>query len=144
MGINIRHKGQIGEREVCAILVEQGLCIEASRELDQVRIGGSDVEALTHMSIEVKRHEKVAVKTYWDQVMKSAAAVGKCPCVWWRPNRKAWLVMLPAGAIPKSDLANSILQCGKIIPKNYPHLQFVHYKDFCNWYKAKYVVNKVA
>lgn len=144
MGINIRVKGQIGEREVCAILVEQGLCTEASRELDQVRVGGSDVEALTHMSIEVKRHEKVTVKTYWDQVMKSASAVGKCPCVWWRPNRKAWLVMLPANTIPEGYLLHDILQCGKIIPKNYPHLQFVHYKDFCNWYKLKYTIHQVA
>lgn len=144
MAIDIRKKGQIGEREVCAILVEQGLCIEATRELDQVRAGGSDVEALTYMSIEVKRHEKVAVKTYWDQVMKSASNVGKCPCVWWRPNRKAWLIMLPAETIPEAYLLYGILACGKIIAKNYPHLQFVHYKDFCNWYKVNYVTNKVA
>jgi len=144
MGINIRAKGQIGEREVCAILVSQGLCTEATRELDQVRIGGSDVEALAHMSIEVKRQEKATIKGYWDQVTISAAAVGKCPCVWWRPNRKEWLVMLPAGTIPEAYLLYGILSCGKVIPKNYKHLQFVHYKDFCNWYKANYATYVVA
>lgn len=147
MGINIRVKGQKGERDVCDILVGHGLVQEASRNLDQVREGGSDVEALSHASVEVKRHEKTAIKSWWDQVCVSAARVGKMPCVWWRPNNKKWLVILAANTIQADELSRKsfrdIAVCGKVITKNYPHLQFVHFEDFIEWYKAGYVKHKV-
>lgn len=146
MGINIRTKGQIGEREVCKILVEHGLVNEASRNLDQVREGGGDVEALTHFSIEVKRHQNLAIKGWWDQSCASAARMGKIPCVWWRPNSKKWLVMLPKGTMGdwRLPLRPPEAQCGAVIQKNYPHLDFVHYLDFVAWYKAKYVTEVAA
>lgn len=139
MGINIRTKGASGEREVCKILVEHGLVNEASRNLDQVREGGSDVEVLSGVSIEVKRQERLAIKTWWDQVTLSASKMGKVPAVWWRPNRAKWLIMLPAGAIPGERVQVGSEKVGRV-PNYalYPHLQFVTVEVFVNWYKLSY------
>jgi hypothetical protein len=142
---NIRTKGQGGEREECKTLVEYGLVNEASRNLDQVREGGGDVEVLSHFSIEVKRHENLAIKSWWSQASASAARVGKIPAVWWRPNKKAWVVMLPKGTVPDVyklnpiHMAEKTAKCGRVIEQNYPHLEFIHYEYFLAWYKSEYV-----
>ena len=144
MAINIRNKGQTGEREVCSLLVAYGLVSEASRNLDQVREGGSDVEALAKVSIEVKRHEKIAIKSWWDQVGKSATNVGKIPCVMWRPNSHKWLCMLPAGCIPGNQVQVNT-KVGRVPDYGkYPHIQFVDLEVFMAWYKKTFMVYEVA
>lgn len=137
---NIRNKGFAGEREVCKKLVEYGLVSEASRNLTQVRDSGSDVEVLHHISIEVKRHETLAIKSWWDQVCVSASRVGKIPCVFWRPNNKKWLIMLPAGTVPGPQVNTGVEGVGRVPSyAKYPHLQFVSLPIFVNWYKNNYV-----
>lgn len=140
MGVNIRTKGAGGEREVCRLLVERGLAIEAGRELGQARDSGSDVEVLPHVSIEVKRHENLAINTWWSQVVNSAARVGKIPAVFWRPNHKQWLIMLPAGTIPKAPAPCQVKDRVGRVPNycRYPHIQFVTFDVFTDWYKETF------
>lgn len=141
MGVNIRTKGAGGEREVCRLLVQHGLTLEAGRELGQSRDAGADVEVLSHVSIEVKRHESLAIGTWWAQATTSAANVGKIPAVFWRPNHKQWLVMLPAGTIPGAHAPCQVKDRVGRVPDycRYPHLQFVTLQAFVDWYKERFI-----
>lgn len=106
MAINIRTKGQNGEREVAKFLndiyaevyEELGLTLPekdiAQRRQNQSAVGGSDLDNTCGYSIEVKRQEALQINTWWQQCIKSANEDRKLPVLMYKQNRKKWRVVL--------------------------------------------------
>ena len=108
MAINIRSKGQRGEREIadmlnsiiadiCAELgFDEETCAKAlttvQRNQMQTAVGGNDLTNCFGMSIEVKRQENLSVGTWWKQCVASAKRNGELPVLIYRQNRKAWRI----------------------------------------------------
>lgn len=102
MAINIRQKGQEGEREVQRalepivrkVMGEMGMELPdkaiVQRNQNQSEVGGSDLSNTFGMSIEVKRQEQLSVGTWWAQCVKSAAEQNECPVLLYRQNGKKW------------------------------------------------------
>ena len=95
-----RNKGKAGEREF-AKLLQEGLGIEFSRNLDQVRNGGYDLIGLNKLAIEIKRCENLSVGTWWKQAM-SQAKEGQTPVLAYRQSRRPWTVVVPTKFVTKS------------------------------------------
>jgi hypothetical protein len=108
--INVRTKGQSGEREVIKIL--QPVVIEVyeqfglippdlERNLMQSMKGGHDIIGLDWMALEVKRQETLSISNWWDQA-KTQSKIGQEPILIYRQSHRLWRVMmfgfLPAGA----------------------------------------------
>jgi Holliday junction resolvase len=98
-----RNKGKQGEREFAKLLGE-GLGIEFSRNLDQVRNGGYDLIGLKQLAIEVKRCETLCIGSWWKQA-KSQAKEDQTPVLAYRQSRKDWTVIVPAKFVTKDLLA---------------------------------------
>lgn len=115
MGINIRAKGQNGEREIVDALepIVQRLLREGGypipdkpviqRNQNQSAVGGSDLSNTFGMAIEIKRQESLSVNTWWAQTLKAAQTLGEHPVLLYRQNGKKWKcvtlvwVQLPGG-----------------------------------------------
>jgi len=125
MAINVRTKGQEGEREVAKMLnsivatvrSELGLHNYATndelfqRNQNQSAVGGADLSNPLQLEIEVKRQEALSVNTWWKQCVDSAARTGGVPVLMYRQNRKGWRVCMcgelplqPVGVPPYSTL----------------------------------------
>jgi hypothetical protein len=98
MAINIRGKGQRGERESIVLLQAwagpvmqaRGLPpLELTRNLVQSRSGGYDILGLDWLALEVKRHENLAVPQWWRQTVKQTGP-GQIPFLMYRQNRTRW------------------------------------------------------
>lgn len=108
MSINIRTKGQGGEREICDMLnniyyqVLNGAGLSTPAVLDapfqrnqlQTAVGGSDIANPFGLEIEVKRQEQLSINTWWKQCVASAQRTGGQPVLIYRQNRKAWRVVI--------------------------------------------------
>jgi hypothetical protein len=108
VGINIRQKGQTGEREVADML--NSIIYNVMKELDfpeeeclksirtvqrnqnQSAVGGNDLTNCFGLSIEVKRQEQLAVATWWKQCLASAERNSEMPVLIYRQNRKPWRI----------------------------------------------------
>lgn len=108
MGVNIRVKGQVGEREIADML--NGILYSVAKELDfsqedcvkaanmvqrnqmQTAVGGNDLTNCFGLSIEIKRQEQLAVNTWWKQCCAAAERNGEMPVLMYRQNRKPWRV----------------------------------------------------
>lgn len=107
--INVRAKGQTGEREVATmlndiverILNERGQSLEKpliQRNQNQSAVGGDDLSNTFDFAIEIKRHEKDGpgeVAKWWAQCVKSAAEQQKTPVLMYRKNRRPWQIRMP-------------------------------------------------
>lgn len=101
--VNIRVKGEDGEREIVNMLkpivarVLQDYGIKdidnanyyPQRNQNQTAVGGTDIISYG-FDIEVKRHEVLSVNTWWRQVTTSAANSGNMPVLLYRQNRLGW------------------------------------------------------
>jgi len=89
-----KNKGASGEREAARLLVEWaaevGVDIDPSRNLEQTRGGGFDLNGVDGLAIEVKRVENMALPSWWRQAVRQADDVGWRPFLMWRQNRKPW------------------------------------------------------
>lgn len=110
MSINVRTKGQEGEREVAKLL--NGIVAKVRDELklpqyatqdelfqrnqNQSAVGGSDLSCPMPLDIEIKRQEALSVNTWWKQCVASAERTGGIPILIFRQNRKAWRVCMYA------------------------------------------------
>ncbi len=108
MAINIRQKGQNGEREIAdmlnsiylKVLQDNGLPEKDKRDhpfqrnQNQSAVGGSDLSNPFNLDIEVKRQENLSINTWWKQCVESAKRSGGEPVLVFKQNRKAWRVML--------------------------------------------------
>lgn len=109
--INVRDKGQRGEREVIGHLqsvvnrVRLAHSVEPlvlQRNALQAHLGGADLHGLDGYSVEVKFVEQETVATWWKQTLRQAAAASKpnrhpvVPILFYRASRCPWTVMFRA------------------------------------------------
>lgn len=120
MAINVRTKGQEGEREIAKIL--NGIVAEVRREMglpvyaiidelfqrnqNQSAVGGSDLASPLPLEIEVKRQEALSIGSWWKQCVGSAERTGGIPILAFRQNRKSWRIVLH-GDIPLQPTGSS-------------------------------------
>ena len=100
--INIRTKGASGEREFCRWLYDNMNVPMPSRNLEQVRSGGSDVTDIEPFYFEVKRCETLDFDSWWRQVSvecKKEFSYKAVPVVCFRQNRKQWEFLISATEI---------------------------------------------
>lgn len=94
MGINPKAKGQAGEYESIALLTswatQAGYKLVLERNLEQVRKGGSDINGVPGMDIEVKRVQAPNVAGWWAQVCRAADKQGTLPLLMHRRNHQPW------------------------------------------------------
>ncbi len=98
--INARAKGAAGERELAKWLHRNfRLDVIPTRNLEQVRSGGSDIIDFYPFFFECKRVESLDLQSWWNQVLFT---VRKCeyqdpiPVVAFRQNRKPWEFLVSA------------------------------------------------
>lgn len=107
MGINIRTKGQEGEREVAramnsiveSVLQKHEIKIPekpiVQRNQNQSAVGGSDLQNPFRLAVEVKRQEALSINTWWKQCCTSAIADGAIPVLLFRQNgNRSWRCIL--------------------------------------------------
>jgi hypothetical protein len=96
--VNIRAKGQNGEREAIRLIESWAAPVaatagiqppELSRNLVQSRSGGYDVVGIDWLALEVKRHENLQVSQWWKQAVRQAGAE-QLPLLMYRQNRTPW------------------------------------------------------
>lgn len=89
-----RAKGSSGEHEAIALLngwaLVAGYRLTLERNLEQVRKGGSDINGVPGMDIEVKRVEANGINQWWAQVCRAADKAGTHPFLMYRKNRQPW------------------------------------------------------
>jgi hypothetical protein len=100
LGINIRTKGQNGEREVAlelnliirAVLTVLGMFVPdfdiVQRNQNQTAVGGNDLSNTFGLSIEVKRQETLQIETWWKQCEAAANRNNEMPVLIYRQNRQ--------------------------------------------------------
>ena len=103
--VNIRSKGQRGEREAAALIaswaneVLAGLGLPEvafKRNLQQSQEGGYDVLSFDWLAMEVKRHESLAqLSQWWKQTLRQTKE-GQVPFLMYRQNRSPWRFRLQA------------------------------------------------
>lgn len=96
MGASQRNKGAAGERELAKLLSER-LDIECYRNLEQSRCGGADLLDVGPWAIEVKRHERLAISTWWGQACQQAKDLW--PALAYRQSRQPWTVLVPLAVL---------------------------------------------
>ena len=105
--VNIRTKGQEGEREVAramnsiveAVLARHGYAAPSKpivqRNQNQSAVGGSDLSNPFGLGIEVKRQEVLSINAWWKQCLAACATDGCLPIVVFRQNGKRdWRVIM--------------------------------------------------
>lgn len=140
--VNIRNKGQRGEREVINIFIgcmqiienelrQQGyLCPQLSDNIQrnalQADKGGHDVFGLPYISVEVKRQENLHINQWWEQCVKQAQDAQLMPVLIYRKSRQEWHV------ISYVKLSNGVEQYDTWVRAEYSM------GDFIKWYSAIY------
>lgn len=106
MTINIRAKGQNGEREIAdalnlivnALYKELGMAVPpkpvVQRNQNQSAVGGCDLSNTFGLAIEVKRQEALSINTWWKQCDVSAKERGELPVLLFRQNKMKWRCIL--------------------------------------------------
>lgn len=95
-----RDKGARAERELCGLLREY-LGVEATRNLKQFQQAQhGDIDQLVGpYLIEVKNHEKITLRPWWDQITAAARERGGVPCVAFRLQNRGlydrWQFLVP-------------------------------------------------
>jgi hypothetical protein len=102
MGINIRQKGQEGEREIQRalepiirkLMTDGGYLLPekaiVQRNQNQSAVGGSDLSNTFGLAIEVKRQEQLSINTWWKQCETAADDNKEHPVLLYRQNGKKW------------------------------------------------------
>lgn len=104
--VNIRTKGQTGERDVIImlettlsnLLAQDGSPVPAKpvfqRNQNQSAVGGSDITNPFGLCIEVKRQEQLSINTWWKQCLQAANEFGGVPILIFKQNRLKWRVIM--------------------------------------------------
>lgn len=137
--INIRTKGQEGEREIVRALdgiiqkvaKEHGYELNGSsvqRNQNQSAVGGCDLSNTFGLAIEVKRQEVLSINTWWDQTVAQAKRNGEVPVLLYRQNRKSWKCVIN-GEVPLAQLS-AISQ-----PSTVPARVEISWESFLTWFQ---------
>lgn len=124
MTINVRTKGQTGEREVAKLLNAIVAKVRAKNALpklatidelfqrnqNQSAVGGSDLSNPLYLDIEVKRQEALSINTWWTQVVDAADRSGGIPILIFRQNQKKWRICM-FGNVPLQPTSASAYAC---------------------------------
>lgn len=95
--INVRDKGQRGEREFLGLLSDHlELEVGLTRNLSQTRGGGADCIELPGYSIEIKNCATVTLTQWWKQAIRQAQLSQSIPVLAYKVPRKGWLVVAPS------------------------------------------------
>lgn len=103
--INVRGKGQRGEREVVKLLqavvdvIRMRLGqppIVIQRNQLQSHLGGEDLTGLDGFAVEVKFQETLVIPAWWKQACDQAALKDAVPILFYRVTRSKWTVMFRA------------------------------------------------
>jgi hypothetical protein len=145
MTINVRQKGQEGEREIAKIL--NGIVANVRHEFElpqyetrdelfqrnqnQTAVGGSDLSNPLYLDIEVKRQEQLSVGTWWKQTMDAAKRSSGIPILIYRQNRKLWRVCMLVD-IPLQPVET--LRYGALSGVRGE----IEFEDFKQWFAAYY------
>ena len=93
-----REKGKIGEREFVKLVRElTNDSVVLSRNLNQSRNGGDDLNGHHIVSFEIKRRKTVTdamITGWWHQTVDQAEKKGKQPVLAWRQDKQCWRVMI--------------------------------------------------
>lgn len=100
-----RDKGQRAERAVIALLqpivdkvfAEVGLPPAVlQRNLMQSMCGGFDIVGLDWMALEVKHHEKLQTRDWWEQTVSQSKSgnISRLPVLFYKSNGLKWHVMM--------------------------------------------------
>ena len=136
--MNIRQKGQNGEREIAKVLngivgdVRDKLNLTPleknqfifQRNQNQTAIGGSDLSNNLGLSIEIKRQERLTIDTWWEQCLSQARVENKEPILLFRQNNKKWRCCMNGFAI-----------C--VIKTNIIRVE-ISFDDFKHWFRDYY------
>lgn len=123
--INGRRKGAAGEREFCKWLKDK-MNIEAERNLEQTRSGGSDI-IINGFCFEIKRVEVLDKRSWWVQSVIASKELSEQenheyePIVAYRQNRKPWNFLISARHI---GLAVGYIE--------------IQEREFTRWFKINY------
>lgn len=145
--VNIRQKGQQGERDVQKILNDIVISVRAEHNLseldvrdlpfqrnqNQSAVGGDDLSNPFKLSIEVKRQEALSILGWWRQCVISAARTEGVPILIFKQSRKAWRVMMQ-GDIPLSAPGKSPYASLGPIPVE------IHLDHFKTWFTEYYTM----
>lgn len=106
-----KNKGSSGEREAIALLTEWaeevGADLNLDRNLEQVRYGGSDINGVPGLEIEVKRVESNGINGWWKQVCTAARKQGTHPFLMHRRNRQPWRIRTGVYAVVHGPTAET-------------------------------------
>jgi hypothetical protein len=103
--INVRSKGQRGEREVVKLLQTVVDKVRAKYHLEplvlqrnslQAHLGGADLHGLDGFSVEVKFVEKEALPQWWRQTVRQAEDKDAVPILFYRGSHMPWSVKFRA------------------------------------------------
>lgn len=106
MPINIRAKGQDGERDIANKLNEyvdtfchtRGFKFPVKplvqRNQNQSAVGGSDLTNPFKLCIEIKRQEQLSINTWWNQCLVASEEFGGIPILIFRQNKQKWRVIM--------------------------------------------------
>ena len=89
-----RDKGARAERELFALLSDE-LGFVVRRNVDHARAGGADGIEIEGIAVEVKRHERAAVPTWWRQTCEQAKGMQRLPILFYRKSREPWRAVVP-------------------------------------------------
>jgi hypothetical protein len=105
--VNSRRKGHAFENSICK-LIHLELGISVSRNIEQTRDGGCDIELADLFAIECKRYASNAggwfQPDWWKQAERSATLCNMIPCLIWKYDRQPIRMALPIYSI-NSDYA---------------------------------------
>lgn len=105
MAVNIRAKGQRGERDIvnwCNDIYAEvhdtiGVPLPpkpiAQRRQNQSAVGGMDIDNTCGYAFEIKNQEQLSLNTWWQQTILSAGETKKIPVLIYKDKRK-WSVMI--------------------------------------------------
>ena len=114
MALNGRNKGANAEREAAKWLkLKFKLETEPQRNLEQYRYGahvnstGFDLTGFPPFCLEVKRVEKLSLRSWWVQAVAAMTPEHSVPVVMFRQNRGKWRFLISAQHI---GLENGFIQ----------------------------------
>lgn len=95
-----RRKGQVGERELAA-LIRDHTGWDVRRRVRQ-HDGDSDLEGVPGWSVEAKRHARAAagdIAAWWRQAVDQAQRAKALPVLFYRPDRGEWRAVWPLATL---------------------------------------------